>query len=219
MPTRLRPTGPIAPAAILVGDPGRALALAQELLEQPKMCHHARGLWGYSGGGPSERELTVQSTGMGGPSATIVLTDLAEIGVRRAIRVGTCTALDADLAVGQLLAIEEAHAWGGGGAGEALRPDAELASALLHQLGEAGAPATVASLDALHSGGAPAPVAAGDAADMQTAALFGAGRDLGVAMAAVLVVTESASGEGLEGEHGEKAVRRAGKAAAASLTL
>ena len=35
--------------AILVGDPGRALLLAQELLEQPKMSNHARGLWGYSG--------------------------------------------------------------------------------------------------------------------------------------------------------------------------
>ena len=48
MPARLRPTAPIAPDAILVGDPGRALLLAQELLEQPKMSNHARGLWGYT---------------------------------------------------------------------------------------------------------------------------------------------------------------------------
>ena len=43
MPARLRPTAPNAAAAVLVGDPGRALLLAQELLEQPKMCNHARG--------------------------------------------------------------------------------------------------------------------------------------------------------------------------------
>ena len=50
MPPRLRPTAPIAADAVLVGDPGRALLLAQELLEEPKMSNHARGLWGYSGG-------------------------------------------------------------------------------------------------------------------------------------------------------------------------
>ena len=49
MPARLRPTAPIASEEILVGDPGRALMLAQELLEEPKMSNHARGLWGYSG--------------------------------------------------------------------------------------------------------------------------------------------------------------------------
>ena len=50
VPSRLRPTAPIAADAILVGDPGRALLLAQELLEEPKMSNHARGLWGYTGG-------------------------------------------------------------------------------------------------------------------------------------------------------------------------
>ena len=93
MPQRLRPTAPIAADAILVGDPGRALMLAQELLEQPKMANHARGLWGYSGRTPAGAELSVMSTGMGGPSAALVLADLAELGVRRAVRVGTATAL------------------------------------------------------------------------------------------------------------------------------
>jgi uridine phosphorylase len=93
MPARLRPTAPIATDAILVGDPGRALMLAQVLLEQPKMSNHARGLWGYGGVTPGGAELTIQSTGMGGPSASIVLADLAELGVRRAIRVGTGSSL------------------------------------------------------------------------------------------------------------------------------
>ncbi len=56
--------------------------------EKPLMSNHNRGLWGYTGETPEGRPLTVQSTGMGGPSAAIVLHELAELGVRRAIRVG-----------------------------------------------------------------------------------------------------------------------------------
>lgn len=215
MPARLRPTAPIAAAALLVGDPGRALALAQELLQKPLMSNHARGLWGYSGDSVAGRPLTIQSTGMGGPSAAVVLADLAELGVRRAVRVGTCTALRPELAPGALLAVEEAHAWSGpgGGAGEAVAPNPELEAGLREALGAAAQPGTVASLDVLHRGGAPAPVEGGDAADMQTAALLGAARRLGIAAAAVLVVSEGADGERLGDEELETAAKLAGQAA------
>jgi uridine phosphorylase len=218
MPARLRPTAPIAADAVLVGDPGRALMLAQALLEEPKMSNHARGLWGYSGLTAAGEQLSIQATGMGGPSAALVLADLAELGVRRAIRVGTCTALDPRLPLGQLLAIEEAHAWGGGGAGAAVLPDSELSARLRAELGAEARSAAVASLDTLHGGGAPAPVSAGEAADMQTAALCERARDLGVALAAVLIVTETATGSELDPEAGELAARRAGAAASASLS-
>ena len=102
MPSRLRPTAPIAADAVLVGDPGRALMLAQALLEEPKMSNHARGLWGYSGQTPAGRPLSIQATGMGGPSAALVLADLAELGVRRAIRVGTCVAIEPEPEPGDL---------------------------------------------------------------------------------------------------------------------
>ncbi len=217
MPSRLRPTTSVAAEAILVGDPGRALMLAQELLLEPKMSNHARGLWGYSGTTPAGDELTVQSTGMGGPSAALVLADLAELGVRRAVRVGTGAALDPRLAPGQLLAITEAHAWSGGGSGEATLPDPELSAALRRQLGDEARPGTVASLDTLHGGGDPPPVAAGDVADMQTAALFARGATLGVALAAAMVVVESATGEALDDEATERAAKRAGIAASAVL--
>jgi uridine phosphorylase len=219
MPARLRPTAPIAADAVLVGDPGRALMLAKELLAEPKMSNHARGLWGYYGRTAAGRELSLQATGMGGPSAALVLSDLAELGVLRAIRVGSCVALDPGLEPGQLLAIGEAHAWGGGGAGEPVEPDAELSQRLRRELGQEARPATVASLDVLHAGGAPAPVAAGDAADMQTAALFARGRELGVALAAVLIVTEAEAGEQLSDEAMEAATKRAGNAAAAVLSV
>jgi len=213
MPSRLRPTAPIAADVVLVGDPGRALMLAQELLEEPRMSNHARGLWGYSGQTPAGHELSIQATGMGGPSAALVLADLAELGVRRAVRVGTCTALDPELAPGQLLAIEEAHAWSGGGAGTATFPDSDLSALLRRELGDEARSAAVASLDTLHGGGVLAPVTVGDAADMQTAALFTRGRALEVALAAVLIVTATASGEQLPDEAEVLAAKRAGIAA------
>lgn len=218
MPSRLRPTASVAADAILVGDPGRALMLAQALLEQPKMSNHARGLWGYWGRTARGDELTVQSTGMGGPSAALVLADLVKLGVRRAVRVGTCTALDPRLALGRLLAIVEAHAWSGGGAGAAVLPDRALTAALRAELGDKARPATVASLDTLHGGGAPAPVDAGDAADMQTAALFRRAEDLEVALAAVLIVNEDAAGNQLDVEAGEAVAREAGFASLAILS-
>jgi uridine phosphorylase len=216
MPSRLRPTAPIAADAVLVGDPGRALMLAQILLQEPKMSNHARGLWGYTGQTAAGHQLSIQATGMGGPSAALVLADLAELGVRRAVRVGTGTALDPGLTNGCLLVIEEAHAWSGAGSGESVLPDLELTRNLRRHLGESARPATVASLDDLHGRGARAP--AGDVADMQTATLFARARALAVRLAAVLVVSESAGGERLGDEGGEEAAQLAGRAASGVLS-
>ena len=104
----LHPTAPLADRVLLPGDPGRALALAQDLLESPRMFNHNRGLWGYSGTARDGAPLTIQSTGMGGPSAAIVISELAELGARRLLRVGTCGGLDASLALGDLVIAREA---------------------------------------------------------------------------------------------------------------
>jgi len=220
VPARLRPTAPIAPEAILVGDPGRALLLAQELLEQPKMSNHARGLWGDSGSPPGGRELTIQSTGIGGPSAALVLADLAELGVRRAIRVGTCVALDESLALGQLLVAGEAIAAGGSaaafgaGPGASLPPDRGLASCLCDALGDDARRVAVASFDDHPpSSGSEKAVAA----DMQSAPLLARARGLGVAVAALLIVAESVAGKQLTKDELEDLEKTAGRAAAKAL--
>jgi uridine phosphorylase len=192
LPRRLRPTAEIHSEAILVGDPGRAMALAQVLTDRPKMSNHARGLWGYSGTTPEGRGLTVQATGMGGPSAALVLSDLAELGVRSAVRVGTCAAIDPTLRPGDLVWVREARPWSvdGRGAGSPAFPDEALAERLRSALGGEAMSGRVASLDVLH----PSPghvTPDGDAADMQTAALFATAKDLGIALAAVLVVTDA----------------------------
>jgi uridine phosphorylase len=192
LPRRLRPTAEIHSEAILVGDPGRAMALAQVLTEGPKMSNHARGLWGYSGTTPEGRGLTVQATGMGGPSAALVLSDLADLGVRSAVRVGTCAAIDPGLRPGDLVWVREARPWSvdGRGAGSPAFPDEALAKRLRSALGDEAKTGRVASLDVLH----PSPGHAtpdSDAADMQTAALFATAKDLDVALAAVLIVTDA----------------------------
>ena len=212
MPARLRPTAPIAPDAILVGDPGRALMLAQELLEQPKMSNHARGLWGYTGAAEAGGELTIQSTGMGGPSASVVLADLAELGLRRAIRIGTCASLG-DLELGDLLLVSEART----PAGLAATPDQDLTEALGRTLGGVQRGVAV-SLDSLHRPERDRPSVLADAADMQTAALLASATDHGVAVAAILIATERSDAGQLRDEELEAAAKRAGAAAATVLS-
>jgi len=224
VPSRLRPTAPIAADAILVGDPGRALMLAQELLEQPKMSNHARGLWGYSGRTLAGGELTLQATGMGGPSAAIVLADLVKLGVRRAIRVGTCTPIEPGMQGGELVVVAEAVAGGGSagslgvGPGEAVAPDPGLRQGLLRELGGSAREGRTGSFDAMPPGPDEA-VAGIVAADMQTAAVLARARALEIAAAAVLVVAErEPGGEHLPTEELERAAIMAGKAAAAVLS-
>jgi uridine phosphorylase len=203
MPRRLRPTAEIHPDAILVGDPGRAMALAQVLIEKPQMANHARGLWGYSGTTAAGRGLTVQSTGMGGPSAALVLADLVELGVQRAVRVGTCAAIDPAFEPGDLVWVRAARPWSADhpGAGSAVRPDEALAEQLRLELGEEAKAGRVASVDFLHPSPDPAnAIPDGDVADMQTALLLTVGGQMGIALAAVLVVTAADGSEPLADE-------------------
>jgi uridine phosphorylase len=195
--------------------------LAQELIEAPKMSNHARGLWGYTGRTPAGEPLTIQSTGIGGPSAAVVLADLADLGVGRAVRVGTCAALDDEAALGEVLVVERALPGDGvsrllGGADP--RPD----PALLAALAPAGRSVTARSgelpvrLLARH---APGEGDAGAAVhDLQTAALLALAATLGLAAAALLIVAEDRSGATLGTDDLEAAARRAGRVAADALS-
>jgi purine-nucleoside phosphorylase len=219
MPARLRPTAPFAADAVLVGDPGRALLLAQELLEQPKMSNHARGLWAYTGKTPAGDALTIQATGMGGPSAALVLADLAKLGVKRAVRIGTCIAADGRAEPGELLLPRTAVATKGSAAsfgleaGETVEPDAELLDRLRERLD--AREIAVASLDTMpSSSGIPAGTAA---TDMQTVAIFARAGELGMRTAAVLIVSEAGE-ERLVDEILDDAAKHAGRAVAEALS-
>jgi uridine phosphorylase len=188
---------------LLPGDPGRALALAQTLLERPLMFNHNRGLWGYSGIAGDGLPLTIQATGMGGPSAAIVLSELIALGARRAIRVGTCGALDRTLQLGRLVIAREAIC--ADGASRALAPgvervaaDAALADALARS--DPGAAAgTVVSVDLFYEpAGAPraADHAGALAVEMESAALFALGDAAAVPVACLLAVSDTFDAHG-----------------------
>jgi purine-nucleoside phosphorylase len=197
MPVRLSPLGDPAEFTILVGDPRRAFVLGQVLTVQPELSHLARGLWGY--GGETERglRLTVQSTGVGGPSAAAVISDLAGCGVRTAVRLGTCVALDPGIEPGEAFLVSSAVGRDGASgslgvdAGDAVVPD----PGLFGTLEGVAPPAVVVSHDLVRrldprsgtsANGSEAPLR-----DLQTAATLAAGRTLGVASAAVLIVAEA----------------------------
>jgi uridine phosphorylase len=147
----LHPTAPPAERVLLPGDPGRALLLAQSLLRDPVMFNHHRGLWGYTGTAPDELEMTIQSTGMGGPSAAIVVAELAQLGARRLVRVGTCGSLDARFGLGELLVADPAISDDGAsqalGGGRRQTPSPPLREALLAAAGGDARAAPVVSSD------------------------------------------------------------------------
>jgi uridine phosphorylase len=184
---------------LLPGDPGRALALSQSLLREPRMFNHHRGLWGYTGVAADGEPVTIQATGMGGPSAAIVLAELIALGVRRAVRVGTCGALAGDLALGELVIAREAICGDGTsralGAGERVPADRGLTGALA-QAAPAARLATVISVDLFYETGAGRPREDAVAVEMEAAALFAVGAAEGVAVGCVLAVSDTFDGRG-----------------------
>jgi uridine phosphorylase len=186
----LEPTGPVARDALLPSDPGHALLLAQDLLTSPRMSNHSHGLWGYHGETERGRALTIQSTGIGGPSAAIVLRELRGLGVRSAVRVGGCLPLDPGLEDGEL--VIAARALTGDGTSAALSadgvtsPDQALTGRLRATAGSAARSGTVAGTDLLD--GRALRTEGALVADLESAALMAVGRELGAAIGALLMV-------------------------------
>jgi DeoD family purine-nucleoside phosphorylase len=194
----LHPTAPLAERVLLPGDPGRALRLAQSLLDAPAMFNHNRGLWGYTGTAWDGLPLTIQSTGMGGPSAAIVIAELADLGARRLLRIGTCGALNPALALADLVVVTEAIPSDGTsralGATESIAPDLELVAALLAAGGGQVRAGPVVSTDLFYDGPAGEErewIAAGAVAvEMETATLLALARRRRLQAAALLLVSD-----------------------------
>ena len=149
MPIHLRAApGDYAEACLLPGDPLRAQYIAEAFLEGAVQTNWERGLLGYTGT-YNGRPVSVQASGMGCPSAAIVIEELVQLGVKRIVRVGTCGGLQADLALGDLIVAISAvpadttalHYVGG----EAHAPTAswELVHGAVHAAKELGKPVRV----------------------------------------------------------------------------
>ena len=197
MPIHIEPTAPLAERVLLPGDPGRALRLAQALLEAPKMFNHNRGLWGYTGTAPDGQPLTVQSTGMGGPSTAIVVSELIELGGVRLLRVGTCGGLREDLGLGQLVIAAEALSDDGTsralGAGDRLEASPALANALKDADDGAAAVGPVVSTDLFYDAGDHETgwrAAGALAVEMEAATLFALAARHGAEAGCALIVSD-----------------------------
>lgn len=91
--------GEIAEIVLLPGDPLRAKYIAETFLEDVVQYNEVRNIFGYTGTYKGKR-VSVQGTGMGVPSISIYANELmAEYGVQKLIRVGTCGAIQKDVKV------------------------------------------------------------------------------------------------------------------------
>jgi uridine phosphorylase len=147
------------------------------------MFNHHRGLWGYSGIALDGAPLTVQSTGIGGPSAAIVVAELHALGLRRAVRIGRAWAVDGTLRAGELVAATAVLAGDGTsralGAGARIEPDTALTAALRGDRSGVLASADVEQADA-----------AWDALafDLESAAVLAAAARVGIPAACLVAI-------------------------------
>jgi DeoD family purine-nucleoside phosphorylase len=103
MPIHVRANpGDYAEACLLPGDPLRAEYIAKTFLEDVVQRNSERGMLGYSGTFQG-KAVSVQSSGMGCPSAAIVIEELVMLGCKKLMRVGTCGGLQPDLSMGDLI--------------------------------------------------------------------------------------------------------------------
>ena len=191
-PIHLNPQAELAERVLLPGDPRRALDVAQALLDSPRMFNTSRGLWGYTGTAADGLPVTVQATGMGGPSAAIVIEELIALGASTLIRIGTCGALGPGRALGELVAVREVLAFDGAsralGADGTVRPDEELTGALL-ATGVEGVVA--ASTDLFYSeGDSDLSEQGAEVVEMEAATLLTLARRRGVKAGCLLAVTD-----------------------------
>jgi DeoD family purine-nucleoside phosphorylase len=94
--------GDYAEACLLPGDPLRAKYIAETFMDDIRQVNGERGMLGYTGTFRG-RPVSVQASGMGCPSAGIVIEELVMLGVKRILRVGTCGGLQPDMKLGDLI--------------------------------------------------------------------------------------------------------------------
>jgi uridine phosphorylase len=99
--------GDVAPSVLLPGDPGRAPVIASFWDEAREVARN-REYVTYTGtyrGVP----ISCTSTGIGAPSTAIALEELARVGARTFLRVGTCGSLQTNVRIGDVAIFDSAE--------------------------------------------------------------------------------------------------------------
>jgi purine-nucleoside phosphorylase len=200
--------GDYAPFVLLPGDPNRARRISERLdAGSVRQVNDNRGLLGFTGtyrGAP----VSVQTTGMGTPSLSIVVEELLRLGARQLVRVGTCGGIAPGLKTGDLVVAMAACPTDGATAtylhGEAYAPAADfgLTRALVDGAEDAGIEVRtglVASVDVFYNPDADYAQRWRDrgvlAFEMEASALFFLAARSGARAACVLTVSDVLSEE------------------------
>ena len=135
--------GDVAPYVIIPGDPGRVKRIVEQM-DHAEFIAENREYTVYTGshkGAP----ITVCSSGIGGPAASIALEELIKLGAKVFIRVGSAGGRQPDIAIGTPVVITAAFR--GEGTSKAYLPaefpavaDIDVSNALIASLREAGVP-------------------------------------------------------------------------------
>ena len=91
-----------AKVALLPGDPGRVPRIAYSLDPEARELAFHREYRSYLGRVRGEPVLVV-STGIGGPSTSIAVEELAQLGVETFVRVGTCGGISPKVRLGDVI--------------------------------------------------------------------------------------------------------------------
>jgi DeoD family purine-nucleoside phosphorylase len=203
MPIHIRASeGDYAEACLLPGDPLRAKYIAETFMEDVVQRNSERGMLGYTGtfGG---KPVSVQSSGMGCPSAAIVFEELTQLGVTKIMRVGTCGGLQPDLSMGDLIIALSATPADStathyvGGEPHAPTADFGLVHEAVHQAKELGKPVRVGPIVSSDVFYQPDPGLAGRwsergilAVEMEAAVLFTLGALRKIQAGCMLIVSD-----------------------------
>ncbi len=94
-------SGDVGKYVLLPGDPKRCEKIAQ-FFDKPKLVADSREYVTYTGYLDGEK-VSVTSTGIGGPSASIAIEELSRCGADTFIRIGTCGGIDLDVKGGDVV--------------------------------------------------------------------------------------------------------------------
>lgn len=113
MPVHIRAEkGDIAENVLMPGDPLRAKYIAENFFDDPKLVSEERGMLGFTGTYKG-KPVSVQTSGMGCPSASIITEELVQLGAKNLLRVGTCGGYEKTMNLGDLVIATAATAQDG----------------------------------------------------------------------------------------------------------
>jgi len=92
--------------AFLPGDPGRVPLIAKRFDDPHELTSHRE--YSAYGGRVAGEKVVVVSTGIGGPAAAIAIEELARLGVKVMIRVGTCGSIASEIRLGTVIIADAA---------------------------------------------------------------------------------------------------------------